>query len=235
MFFWTPQQAASTLSAVYNRIADEFDSTRESVWKELRILFEKTPLRAKILDLGCGNGRLTALFEQKNCTITGVDPSEALLQIAQKKHPKATFRKGNFLNIPAPNNRFDEVWCVASFHHLPTQHSRLKALQEIHRVLRQKGECILVVWNIWDQTQYRALRWRAFWRSVFLPWWSKRDFLIPWGKEKIPRYYHSFIPEDLIKLARKNGFILVEYWGTHDGEKGPIKNSRNICFRLQKA
>ncbi len=235
MFFWTPRQAAQALESIYDEIADEFDTTRQYPWGELSLLFKDTPTASKILDLGCGNGRLVQMFKQKNCEIHGVDISERLLYLAQKKHPKTIFYKADFLDLPFPDQSFDEVWCIAAFHHAPNASARKKTLQQIHRILKPGGKFVLTVWNLWDQKKYVIQKKKAFWRSCFLPWWKKRDFLIPWGKNKKMRYYHSFDIQHLQKLLCSTHFEILEYWGSHNGFKGNISGCKNICLRAQKS
>jgi ubiquinone/menaquinone biosynthesis C-methylase UbiE len=42
----------------------------------------------KVLDLGCGNGRLFKILKNKNIKYIGVDNSEMLLLEAQKQYPE---------------------------------------------------------------------------------------------------------------------------------------------------
>ena len=234
MFFWSPQQAAQKLSEVYDAIAEDFSETRQKNWKELEMLFESTPEGANILDVGCGNGRLNILFEKKNCVVTGVDISSKLLDVAKKSFPETKFLQGSFTNLPCADESFDEVWTIASFHHLGSEEDRMKSLQEMQRVLKPGGQIVMTVWNLWDQEKYLPHKQRAFWRSLVFPKWKKRDFLIPWAAHKTPRYYHSFPYPELEKLARLNGFSVVECWGLKGDEKGEILGCKNICLRLQK-
>jgi len=223
MFFRTPTAAAAALPEIYDAIASDFNATRQAPWAELERLFERTPPSAKILDLGCGNGRLVPLFQQKNCAVIGVDPAEKLLEFARKSFPETEFLRGDFAHIPLANESCDEVWAVASFHHLPSVTMRKEALQEVSRVLKLNGSLVLTVWNLWELPQYKNAEMKAFWRAVFLPRWKRQDFLIPWGKEKIPRYYYAFRLAELQDLVVESGFKLVEAFTTE-----------NICLRFQK-
>ncbi len=233
MFFWRPSQAAALLPGLFDRIAEEFSGTRSAPWSELRELFQKTPKGATVLDAGCGNGRIVPLLREKKCTISGVDISKNLLDIARRKYPGVEFRDGDLRHIPFPKNMYDEVWCIASFHHLPTQRDRIMALLEMRRVLKRKGEIVMTVWDLWHAKKYSSERRNALIRSIFLPFWAKRDLLISWGKEKIPRYYHAFSREELLKLARKTGFSVVEYKRMgNSGQAGG--EDRNIMLRLRK-
>lgn len=103
----------------------------------------------RVLDLGCGTGALLIIAKSKyqNINATGIDADEKILKIAEKK-----IRKNN-LNIklintsadklPFPDFSFDIVVSTLVFHHLPTE-VKIKALEEIHRVLKKNGRFLLV-------------------------------------------------------------------------------------------
>jgi ubiquinone/menaquinone biosynthesis C-methylase UbiE len=42
----------------YDKIAEEFDNTRNHSWKEFEIFLKYIEIVDNIADLGCGNGRL---------------------------------------------------------------------------------------------------------------------------------------------------------------------------------
>ena len=48
-----------------------------------------------ILEIACGSGNLAKPFSQNFNSYTGLDLSDAMLNIAQKKHPMGTFLKGD--------------------------------------------------------------------------------------------------------------------------------------------
>ena len=68
----------------YELIGSEFSDTRESVWPEMERLVKKYIQRGdKVLDVGCGNGRLLKVLE--GVEYLGVDGSEVLIKEAKKK------------------------------------------------------------------------------------------------------------------------------------------------------
>src|ERR1700722_18139000 len=46
------------------------------------------PLNGTILDLGCGHGRCSRLFSERNRKVTGVDISKNMIQLAKESAPK---------------------------------------------------------------------------------------------------------------------------------------------------
>ena len=58
--------------------------------------------RPSILDLVCGNAQLLEFFKEKNfdCDYVGVDFSQALLTVARRENPEATFIQGDVNQLP---------------------------------------------------------------------------------------------------------------------------------------
>ena len=48
-----------------------------------------------IVDIGCGTGHVTAELAHRGLEVTGIDPSDAMLKIAQRSHPDVVFRRGD--------------------------------------------------------------------------------------------------------------------------------------------
>ena len=228
-FFLSPSSAAKRTCFLYEQIAEDFSKTREKMeWGELEHFAKQTKNGSQILDVGCGNGRLMDILEikKRNISYTGVDPSMSLLEIAQKKDVDARCVKADFSLLPFRDESFEEVWAIASFHHLPTEKDRKIALREVFRVLKGGGSLVMTVWNHFDQPRYASEKQKAVLRAYASPLWSDRDFLVPWGKKKQLRYYFSFSPEHLRDLLEGEGFFVEECFFS-EGRK-------NICVRARK-
>jgi ubiquinone/menaquinone biosynthesis C-methylase UbiE len=111
-----------------------------------------------VLDIGTGTGR-TAIRIAKRLTtgkLVGIDiwdtmelggnsPERAYknAEIEGVKE-KVEFRFGNVLEIPFDNNTFDIVTCSSVINNLPGEKKRIKALEEIFRVLKPGGKSMLL-------------------------------------------------------------------------------------------
>ncbi len=65
----------------YAAIAAEFNATRKYPWKEFKHFAKYVKPGQKILDVGCGNGRLAGFLEEKNirdCSLIIFLPQKAL-------------------------------------------------------------------------------------------------------------------------------------------------------------
>src|SRR4030042_1509771 len=78
----------------YNEVAEEFYQTRKKYSPEIEELKLYIKEEEKVLDLGCGTGRLYEIFSvqggsasgRKNIDYVGIDFSENLIQIAKERH-----------------------------------------------------------------------------------------------------------------------------------------------------
>ena len=202
----------------YNLISQRFSSTRTTrnfIWKDLEPLLNYTKPGDKVLDAGCGNGRLYGALKGKNIDYSGIDSSEQLVKIAKEKYSEASFQIADILKIPFPDNYFDKVYCIAALHHIPSDGLRLKSMEELKRVLKPKGILVLTVWNLWQRKNiwsqvYRNVVRKIIGRSQL----DARDILNPWkdqtGKVLAQRYIHAFTKVELKNLSEKAGFKVKE-------------------------
>src|SRR3989344_5562676 len=110
--------------ADYDRIASDFDRTRAYVWKELERFAVYAQEGQRVLDFGCGNGRLFELFKGKKIAYTGIDQSGKLIAHARTRHKDdvargiAQFIEASGDTLPFPDASFDCVFYVAALHHI---------------------------------------------------------------------------------------------------------------------
>lgn len=95
-----------------------------------------------LLDVGCGTGYLIDnLSREHAASYCGLDISENMLAVARAKQiPNAAFVQGRSDALPYPDEAFDVVTCIQSFHHYPSPD---KAMQEAWRVLKPGGLYLL--------------------------------------------------------------------------------------------
>ena len=209
----------------YETFADEFHTTRLKPWHEVIELASAIRDGARILDLGCGNGRLLKGLPKVNFTYTGIDANEYLLARAREEFPEHTFQKTALEEIALAPESYDAIFCIATFHHLTTREDRVRLLKECHTALVSKGALIMTVWNLW-QPKYG--------KYFFAKWWDKvswNDFFIPWGpKEKRTwRYYHAFTAGELRGLLQEAGFTDIKIMFMREGKK--VRWGNNYCVK----
>lgn len=130
------------IETFYNTIADEFDKTRVRLWPCVIKFLDIFKSNSNILDIGCGNGKYMKYREDLN--IKGIDISIELVKICQKKQLDVIH--GNMTFLPFEDNKFDGLLVIASYHHLDNEIDRQKSLNEMYRVLKKGGLCLIEVW-----------------------------------------------------------------------------------------
>ena len=85
---------------------------------------------ARVLDVACGTGFLT---QHLRGDVTGIDQSEAMLEIARDRCPGAELVQGDALDLPFPDRSFDRVFTGHFYGHLRTD-DRERFLSEAGRV-----------------------------------------------------------------------------------------------------
>ncbi len=197
------------LKKIYNTISQEFSSSRAFPWEELQLFIPYIKDNFKVLDLGCGNGRLIKILEENDCQIeyTGLDFSNKLIEQARESFPQYTFKVEDMNNIDYEENSFDMVFMIASFHHLETKEERLELLKKVNKILKPGGYLFMTNWNLFQKKYFKFLFKNIFKKK------SWNDFFIPWQTysqkgERLWRFYHSFTKRELENLLKKANFKL---------------------------
>lgn len=240
----TAQKILEETERSYNSIATDFNQTRNYLWPGLKDFKKYIKSGDKILDLGCGNGKLRLLFKETDIDYVGVDNSSELLKIAEKrlnfKLPRQKFIKANILNLPFPDNSFDVVFFVAVLHHIPSKIFRQQVLREIRRVLKPNGILIMTNWNRY-QKRGPQLKYIIKYTLLKIIGRSELDFkdtYLPWMGGKAYRYYHAFTLGELRKLVEKSGLKIQEnylaYWRGKKASRLAYSKAANLVTIAKK-
>jgi ubiquinone/menaquinone biosynthesis C-methylase UbiE len=98
-----------------------------------------------ILDIGCGYGWCELNFLQRGAKkISGIEISEYDLSTVKEhvKHPKTELKIGSALDIPYPDNYFDNIVSWEVIEHIP-KNTEDKMFKEVGRVLKPGGSFYL--------------------------------------------------------------------------------------------
>jgi 2-polyprenyl-3-methyl-5-hydroxy-6-metoxy-1,4-benzoquinol methylase len=216
----TKEQADAILNLVkrnYNEIAAAFDATRKKeIWPAIREFAAGIKDGDKVLDAGCGNGRLLEALKDKKITYLGIDNSAELIKAAKINFPGREFREADILDLNnVSENNFDHIFCLAVLQHIPDRELRVKFLQNLAVRLKPAGSLVVSVWNLWQIPKYRRMIRRNYWRRLFGGYkLEARDLIFPWkdsaGKIISDRYYHAFTARELQCLGAAAGLKILE-------------------------
>jgi len=135
------------------------------------------PDRPKILDIGCGKGYLLYDFSKvlPNSEIYGIDISEYAIRNS-KEEIKSRLQTGNATKLPWPDNYFDLVYSLNTFHNLHNYNLDL-ALREMQRVSKQ-FQYICVESYRTEEEKANLLYWQVTCEAFCTPeewqWWFEK-------------------------------------------------------------
>ena len=102
----------------------------------------------KVLEIGCGLGTDGAQFAEAGAVYTGVDLTEAAVELARKRFETfgipGTFQTADAEQLQFNDESFDLVYSHGVLHHTP---DTAKAVREIHRVLRPGGRAMVMLYH----------------------------------------------------------------------------------------
>ncbi|MEF8873770.1 MAG: class I SAM-dependent methyltransferase [Candidatus Thermoplasmatota archaeon] len=128
----------------YDEIAEEYCKRTEKEGDRTfhERMLDKTldylPDEARVIDLGCGDGRDTDYLRKKNLDVVGIDFSKKMISLAREKYPKSTFIHSDIRDTVFPDDTFHGAWASASLINLPK--SELShAEKEVYRIIEPEG------------------------------------------------------------------------------------------------
>lgn len=157
----------------------------------------------RLLDLGCGTGRLAVHFARKGYDCVGVDLSGEMLARAAANAAAAgvrvEWRAGNLVELgDVPDESFDYAACLFStLGMVRGADHRRQAVGHAGRVLRPGGRFVLHVHNRW----FRRLGWRRF---------RTADLTMPQAYGGAPLTLHHFARREAVGLLEAAGFRVLD-------------------------
>lgn len=146
--------------------------------------------------MSAGTGKIHELIESKQVTLLDIS-SEMLSQAKKRLTNTGSIRyvQADAHNMPLEDTQFDTVLCVNSLQHFDNPK---QVLSEIHRVLKNDAELILVAW-----TKQGTI-----------------SELLYWILDKTPGIHYIETPKNTIKLIQEEGFHIrnttswnFRWWG----------------------
>lgn len=199
--------------------AEEYHKSSSQQQKWAIELIAKLELKGneRVLDVGCGDGKITALISSHvpHGSVLGVDNSESMVEFAQKNFPQATFPNLSFKRCDAAalpySNGFD---VLVSFSALHWVHDHEAALRGMYSSLKPHGKILLSFGGKGnaegvEKAARKIISWKK-WRGYF------KEFIFPW------KFYSADEYENLLKKAgfKITRLELVPKDMIHPGKEG---------------
>ncbi len=157
------------------------------------------PRPGKLLDLGCGTGRLDLHFARKGFDCTGVDLSPEMLAHAERNATAAGlaihYQLGNIVDLAnVPEASFDYAACLFStLGMVRGPENREAAIRSVARVLKPGGRFVLHVHN----RDFLGLKGKGLWNG---------DITMSQAYAGAPLTLHHYTIREAKALLARNGF-----------------------------
>lgn len=173
------------------------------------ILFKYIKEESKIIDVGCGFGKVSIQMALKGFCVEGIDINRNGIETAKKAAKKLNleeqlkFMVGNATELPYDNETFDIAIMQALLTAIVDKEDRNKIMKETYRILRPMG-CLYIA--EFGQTWHSKL-----YRERYLKYLSitkeEGSFLANNGETGGVDYIaHHFTEKELVFLLVNNGF-----------------------------
>ena len=181
-----------------------FIGTKQKTNGDLKALKLILKPRDRILDLGCGWGRITCALAKGGYNVVGLDLSDNLITYARRYATelglKVQYNLGSMMKIPYADEVFDKIICMwGVFNHLLTPTDQDKALNEMYRILKPGG-LAFIEGGYGEGKKYRDIIARAGYGHC------NRVFESRLVEDRIPNVLYIHDKATLMSLAKKSSF-----------------------------
>jgi len=216
---------------IYDILALDYHQKRFYPWKDFELFYneliqEGVSFNGYNIDLGCANGRNFKIFLQSDIKLIGIDNSIEFLKISrnrlktgknytEKERRSIELIQSDINAIPIRPEIVNNIFSIATIHHMKNLHSRNLILKQIYSILKNNGYILSTVWRKY-QKKYRFYFIRDWFKRFYSPSYRIKqstldlgehgDKFIPWtiSKENLTynRFYHFFSRKELKRLLR---------------------------------
>ena len=110
---------------------------------EARLVDSMVGRGARILDAGCGPGRVGAYLAGAGHDVTGVDLDPMLIAAARADHPGARWLVGDLTDLDVPGDGFDVIVCAGNVMTFLAPDTRRPVLGRFAGHLREGGRAVI--------------------------------------------------------------------------------------------
>ncbi|MFL5330948.1 MAG: class I SAM-dependent DNA methyltransferase [Gemmataceae bacterium] len=198
-------------------IAANYDASLENtplLQADLAFVRERLPTPCRVIDLGCGTGRLAVPLARDGHDVVGVDLSVPMLQAARAKRTTAKLACANIVDLGGFRDaQFDAAICMFStLGMIAGQAERVRVLREAHRLLKPSGLFLLHVHHLHHLLRNGSTR-RAWFRDRLKRVFSRStagDFPMPAAPGHHGWTMHLFTRREIVAALRQAGFLVQE-------------------------
>jgi ubiquinone/menaquinone biosynthesis C-methylase UbiE len=118
----TPQESAASVGQAFDRVAEAYDEVRRSYPSTLvdhAADLGNLAEGSRVLEIGCGTGKLTDLLVKRGFLVDAVDPGPNMIEVALRRlsnTDRISFHVSRFEDVELPSGEFDAAFSATAFH-----------------------------------------------------------------------------------------------------------------------
>ena len=200
----------NTIASTYDRLNRVMTLGLDRCWRRRAA----RGLQGNVLDVACGTGDMVLELSERGCMVTGVDISEEMLAIADRKcrdtasrvrscgnsllrtRHAVSLQKADAEHLPFADATFDAITCafgVRNFVHLE------KGINEMLRVLKPLGMMVILELATPDNILLKPFY--NLYTKCVIPWLGKR---IAGNREA-----YTYLPESIACFPKGDAFLRI--------------------------
>lgn len=110
---------------------------------EARFVDALVPRAARVLDAGCGTGRLAWALHERGHDVVGVDVDPVLIEAAQADRPGPTYQVADLASLALEGEPFDLIVCAGNVMVFLAPDSERAVLERLRAHLRPGGRLVI--------------------------------------------------------------------------------------------
>lgn len=205
----------------FGDIAAFYDRSRPS-YPQAAVDWLVTDGVGRVVDLGAGTGKLTALLVARGLDVTAVEPSDGMREQLREVLPAVKALAGSGESLPLPDGSVDVVLMAQAWHWVDPE----RASVEVARVLRPGGYLGLA-WNRRDKSvdwvrqldgatpDTTAADMDVRRPQIMAPFTRFEYFETPWSQ--------PLTPQGLVDLIASRSYVVTASPAEHDQILGRVK------------
>lgn len=217
----------------------------EDAQKQVSLILENIPYQDQNktwLDVGCGMGRHTKLFEEKGCRITGIDISKVLIGIGHKQYPQLDLRHMTVEKLIEKKNYYQVLLSLfTSFGYYSNDNDNFKFLENMSKLIIPQGFIWLDFLNAkkvmrvdlkdsWEKTEKGKFYFQK--RRIINNRVEKNIEVYHQGKleKKYLESVRLYTLKDFKKMFSQVGLTILKTFGDYEGSLYQENSSRLIIL-----
>lgn len=181
--------------------------------------YDNKVLKGKMLDFGCGVGRLTLAFSKYFYNCIGIDISPTMIELANRfktaSNCEYILNEKDDLSI-FDDNTFDFVFSVIVLQHIPINLTK-KYIEEFIRITKPEGIIVFQMPSVYSPPDTSANKKKSIKKHI--PKGIKRIYWRFKGIKEDKTEMHCFDKENLLLFLNDLNIEVIDY--KEDGRAGP--------------